>query len=282
MMIRRQDLCVLLLYYLGYSRTRNLLFRLQRKPVTGFVIFHDILPEAFINFKANINFLKRRTNVVSLEDFFSGNLSSEKINVVITFDDGYKSWISHALPVLKEHGLPATFFVTSGFVDLSKEEEAKFIQSKLALTISPKIMRGGLDFEDVRRIVKGGFTVGGHTVNHFNLGKLQDMEQVRYEIVEDKMRLEKMSGTKIEYFSYPFGAYYNPKLNLIEVLKVSGYKGAVTTVSGFNSVRSSPYLLHREITPVSMPGRVFRARVYGNYDAVSFMKKWGLRILRFR
>lgn len=279
-MIRSQDLCVLLLYYLGYSRIRNLVLRLQRQPVTRFVTFHDILPETFSNFKANIYFLKRSTNVVSLEDFFAGRLSSKKINVVITFDDGYKSWLTHAVPVLKELGLPATFFVTSGFVGISKDDEADFLRSKLFLTLGPGRITRGFNFEDVRRIVEEGFTIGGHTLNHCNLGKLRDSAQARYEIAEDKMRLEKVTGVKIKYFAYPSGVYYNPEINLAEVLKDLGYKGAVTTVPGFNSVRSSPYLLHRELTGASMPGRVFRARVYGNYDVVRFIKNRALKVLQ--
>jgi peptidoglycan/xylan/chitin deacetylase (PgdA/CDA1 family) len=279
-MILRQDLNVLIFYYLGYSRIRNIIFRLQRKPVTRFVTFHDVRLEDFSSFKANMHFLKRRTNVVSLGDFFSGNLSLIKMNVVITFDDGYKSWVSLALPVLKELGLPATFFVTSGFVGLSKEDETEFMRSKLFLAIDPKRMTSGLTLEDVRRIVKDGFTVGGHTLNHCNLGKLQDIAQVRYEIAEDKIRLEKVTGVKVEYFAYPSGAYYNPDINLIDLLKESGYKGAVTTVPGFNNAKSNPFLLCRELTGAMMPGRVFRARVYGNYDAVSLIKKRIIKTLQ--
>lgn len=275
MLIRRQDLSVLLFCCLGYSRIRNLVLRLQRKPVARFVTFHDVLPEALGCFEANLHFLKRSTNVVSLDDFFSGRLASEKINTVITFDDGYKSWVSDAVPVLKELGLPAMFFVSSGFVGLSKEDEAEFIRSKLLLKPTPhRRITGGLNFEDVRRIVEEGFTVGGHTLNHCNLAELRDSVQLRYEIAEDKMRLERLTGTKIEYFSYPFGAYQNPVINVTEVLRESGYRGAVTTISGFNSITSNPYLLHREITYASMHKWVFTARAHGNYDAVRFLKQW--------
>ena len=74
MLIRRQDLSVLLLYCLGYSRIRNLILRLQRKPVARFVMFHDLPPEALGRFEANLHFLKRSTNVVSRDDFLSGRL----------------------------------------------------------------------------------------------------------------------------------------------------------------------------------------------------------------
>ena len=283
MLIRRQDLCVLLFYYLGYSRSRNLILRLQRKPVARFVTFHDLPHEAIGCFKANLHFLKRCTNVVSLDDYFSGRLSSERINVVITFDDGFKSWISDAIPTLKELGLPATFFVSSGFVDLAKEDEAEFIRSKLLLkqTLYRKIS-GGLNSEDVRRIFEEGFTVGGHTLNHCNLSKLRDSVQLRYEIAQDKQRLERITGRKIKYFAYPSGAYQNPGINLTEVLRESGYSGALTTCPGLNSAMTNPYLLNRELTGASMPEQVFKARVYGNYDAVSFLKQQAQKILRRR
>ncbi len=219
--------------------------------------------------------LKRSTNVVSIDDFFSGRLSSEKINVVITFDDGFKRWITNVLPVLKKMALPATFFVSSGFIGLSKEDEADFLRTKLLLKHAPlRNMSSGLNFEDLKRIVEEGYTVGGHTLNHCNLTEVWDSDQVRYEITEDKLRLERITGRRIDYFAYPSGAYNNSKINLVEMLQESGYRGALTTVSGFNSAETNPYLLHRELTRASMPGPVFRSRVYGNYDAVQLLKKW--------
>lgn len=46
----------------------------------------------------------------TLSDFLnnSGNL--------LTFDDGYKSIITHGLPILEEHQIPAVIFVTTGFI----------------------------------------------------------------------------------------------------------------------------------------------------------------------
>jgi len=283
MLIRRQDIGVLVLYYLGYSRIRNLLYRFQRKPIARFVTFHDIPPETLGCFNANLYFLKRNTNVVSLDDFLDGRLSSKQINVVITFDDGFKCWVSCAIPVLKKLGLTATFFVSSGFVGLSKEDEAEFIRSKLLLEQTRHHRTtGGLNFEDLRMIVEEGFAIGGHTLNHCDMVKLKDHDQLRYEIVEDKMRLEMITGRKIDYFAYPSGAYDNPDIDLKEILKESGYRGAVTTVSGFNNDKSNPYMLHRELTRASMPMRVFKARVYGNYDAVRFLKKWVRMVLQWR
>lgn len=281
MLIRRQDIGVLLFYYCGYSKIRNYSFYLRRKPVTRFVAFHDIEPSVVSNFESNINFLKRHTNVISFDDYISGRLSTEKINVVITFDDGFKSWITCAVPILRKLELSATFFISAGFVGLSKDDETAFIHSNLKLEQSShQRTTGGLTRDDVKRIADQGFTVGGHTLNHCNLSMLRDNIKLKYEIAEDKLALEKLTGTKINYFAYPSGAYLNPEINIVEILQKVGYRGAVTTTSGYNDACTNPYLLHRELTSASMAGQVFRARVYGNYDAVVTLKQlwsWNVR-----
>ncbi len=271
-MLKGKGLGVLTFYYLGYSRIRNLFFRVKHKPVARFVGFHDILSDEVGCLKNNLNFLKRNTNVVTLDDFFAGRLSSERINTVITFDDGYKSWVTDVIPILLELKLPATFFVSSGFIELSKEEESEFIRSKLFLKMGPRRTTGGLSKDDLKRIAGEGFIVGGHTISHCNLAEYRNSAQVKCEIGEDKKALERFIERKIDYFAYPGGDYQNPVLNLTNILKELGYKGAVTTESGFNRVNSNPYLLHREMLDTSVPRPVFRARVYGNYDAVRFLK----------
>jgi peptidoglycan/xylan/chitin deacetylase (PgdA/CDA1 family) len=270
MSISRQDLCVLLFYYLGYSRIRNQVLRIQGKPISRFVTFHDLPDEADTSFRTNLRFLKEKTNVVSIADYFAGRLSTQKINVVITFDDGYKSWALKAVSVLKELEMPATFFVSSGFLDLSKNEEDQFIKSKLRRDSKTG---GGLSEEDVRIMAQEGFTIGGHTCNHANLTKIHDRAELMHEIYLDKRRLEKIIGAEIQYFSYPFGAYHNFHIELVELLKEAGYKGAVTVIPGFNTAASNPYLLCRELIWLQMPHCVFKARVLGAYDGVVFLKK---------
>lgn len=280
MLIRRQDISVLLFYYLGYSKIRNYSFYVSRKPVTRFVAFHDIEPNFVSNFESNINFLQRHTNVISFDDYMSGRLSTEKINVVITFDDGFKSWITCAVPVLRKLELSATFFISAGFVGLSKNDESAFIRSNLMFEEAPRRMTtGGLTRDDVRRISDQGFTIGGHTFSHCIISSFRDKTLLTYEIEEDKLALEKLSGTKIKYFSYPTGVYHNPEIDIVEILQKVGYRGAVTTTSGYNDACTNPYLLNRELTSASMSGQVFRARVYGNYDAVDSLKRLGMRLI---
>jgi peptidoglycan/xylan/chitin deacetylase (PgdA/CDA1 family) len=267
--MRRQDLSVLILYYLGCPGIRNLLVRLQGQSLTRFVTFHDIPNQAVDNFRAILRFLKHKTKVVSLDDYFVGKVSNDKINVVITFDDGYGSWITNVVPALQELQMPATFFISSGFLGLAKKDADAFIRDRLKADSKALV---GLTKENVRQLADAGFTIGGHTCNHVNLGQMEDVTNLTREVVVDKQKLESIIGREIHYFAYPFGACRNPKIDLIGVLKGAGYKGAVTTAVGFNTAQTNCHLLCRELTgaPISLP--VFKARVFGTYDAIRFLK----------
>ena len=270
MTFSKQELAVLLLYYLGYSKIRKVLLRFQDKPVARFVMFHDIPDEADQDFLAMLRFLKLHTNVISLADYFAGRLCSKKLNVVITFDDGYKSWISKAVPALRELNMPATFFVSSGFLNLSRENEEEF--ARIRLKVVRKIT-GGLREEDVRWLSQEGFTIGGHTCSHANLADVYGRAELLHEILTDKRKLESIIGKEIHFFAYPFGVCNHPIEDLKGVLEEAGYIGAVTTIPGLNGPDTRHHFLHRELTSALMPLCVFKARALGTYDGVNFLKR---------
>lgn len=64
------------------------------------------------DFLKQLIFLKKHCNLVSLDDFLNNKFNPKKINVAITFDDGYWNNFSIAKPILEELKIPATFFIT--------------------------------------------------------------------------------------------------------------------------------------------------------------------------
>jgi peptidoglycan/xylan/chitin deacetylase (PgdA/CDA1 family) len=64
-------------------------------------------------FEQHLQFYQRYFNIVSINDYFSGNFSDDKFNICITFDDGYANNHKYVLPLLKKYQLPAAFFVTA-------------------------------------------------------------------------------------------------------------------------------------------------------------------------
>ena len=267
---RRQDLLCLSLYYMGFSRIRNLVFRMRRIPVARILAFHDVSKDQVQGFREQMETIKSMTNVVSLDDILAGRMSEERINVAITFDDGYRDCIDIVTPILKELKVTATFFVSSGFVGLAEEEERNFLKANLR---SDKVTNGGIIAKGLRKLSSEGFSVGGHTCNHVDLAKLKEINEIRKEIQNDKRELEAIIGTKVEYFAYPFGYYRNEGFDLAQILRESGFRGALTLVPGLNNADTNRYLLHRDLVNASMPMSVFKARLLGNHDGVMFLRR---------
>lgn len=51
-------------------------------------------------------------HVVPLEAIFAGERHPKKLTVALTFDDGHRNNLTHALPVLEQARVPASFFIT--------------------------------------------------------------------------------------------------------------------------------------------------------------------------
>lgn len=97
-------------------------------PRLSIVIFHRVMPQAdplfpeemhAQRFDRLLGLLKRAFCVLTLgqavELQAAGRLPRRAL--AITFDDGYADNAEVALPLLQRHGLPATFFVATGFLD---------------------------------------------------------------------------------------------------------------------------------------------------------------------
>jgi len=84
-------------------------------------------PEAF---EAQLRFLSTRFHILSLEDVLdiaadkglSASIlpDSGKPIALVTFDDGYRDNYETALPILCKLGVPATFFIPTGFLDTAR------------------------------------------------------------------------------------------------------------------------------------------------------------------
>lgn len=72
------------------------------------------------DFEAHLCFLRRRCRVVPLGEIVAALVKGWPLPlraVALTFDGGYEDNCSVAFPLLKQHDLPATFFVAAGWVE---------------------------------------------------------------------------------------------------------------------------------------------------------------------
>ena len=70
-------------------------------------------------FEKQMKFIRENMNPVTLRDINNKENLGE-LPVAITFDDTFQNVESVALPILKKYNIPATFFITSGFIDTDR------------------------------------------------------------------------------------------------------------------------------------------------------------------
>jgi len=68
-------------------------------------------------FTEQIRFCKRHLDVITPDDISRVLAQGRGRYVLITFDDGYRDNYEIAFPILKAEGVPATFFIATGFMD---------------------------------------------------------------------------------------------------------------------------------------------------------------------
>jgi peptidoglycan/xylan/chitin deacetylase (PgdA/CDA1 family) len=78
---------------------------------------HDVWSATAENFEAQLTLLQKHSDVIHPRDLASVQRRRAGRFSLVTFDDGYRDNYERAFPILKRKGLPATFFISTGFID---------------------------------------------------------------------------------------------------------------------------------------------------------------------
>ena len=153
----------------------------------------------------------------------------------ITFDDGYADNAEVAAPILRRLALPATFFITSGFVD--------------SPTVAPwdAKLEVGVDWmtwKQVRALRDQGFEIGNHTDTHIDMG-ISEPSVVRAELAKSKAKLFEELGVDTRLFAYPFGGRQNISVDSRQLVREAGFSCCLSCYGGVNSPRPDPFMLKR-------------------------------------
>src|SRR5947209_6754095 len=103
-----------------------------------------------------------------------------------------------------------------------------------------------LGWAEVQAMKESGWvSFGAHTMHHPILAYLTDPVEVGYEVNACRSALEQRLGHPVRAFAYPVGGLEHIGENSICAVREAGFEWALTTVYGFNTRQSDPYLLHR-------------------------------------
>lgn len=150
---------------------------------------------------------------------------------VLSFDDGYRDNLEHALPVLLNFGFTATCYVVVQEIGRHNAWDDGVIGVRKRL----------MDAGEIRAWLAGGMEIGSHSLSHPRLSKLTSMQK-RLEIVDSKQALEDHFGVRIEHFCYPYGDFDD---ECASIVRSAGYRSAVTTQRGRESASGDLFRLRR-------------------------------------
>lgn len=196
-------------------------------------------PTKVSDFKNQMQYLSSAYNPISLQEMaqhIQDGTSLPSKAVTVTFDDGYRDNYENAYPILKEYNIPATVFLTTGFIGTGEIPvwEKGYYRSDKELMLS---------WKQVREMSDSGISFGSHTLTHPFLTRIS-RRQVEKEINLSKDIIEQQIGKSVNAFAYPSGDFNS---NIKGIVKEAGYSAAVSTVAGYNSTNDDVHELKRNI-----------------------------------
>lgn len=140
--------------------------------------------------------------------------------VVVSFDNGYSSQYTQALPVLQRLGWVG--------------------DENIQLTGLPP-SQGGLSQRQVRGLLAAGWELDTQGISHAALITL-DAEQLRYQVAVARETLQRRYHVPVNWFCYPSGQY---DATVEAAVREAGFIGSTTVVPGWAHPSDDPYRLHR-------------------------------------
>ncbi len=233
------------------SRDRTLAIlgfhKIGEPPPDGWETWFYIPEETFVE---QLSYLREDGwQVIDLATFLEGLAAPNSLPgrvALLTFDDGYRSMRTVALPWLLRFGYPAVLFVPTDFIGARNTFDAAEPEEALC------------GWDDLVELDRQGISVQSHGASHQAFSDLAPAEQ-EGELRRSKAALEAGLGKRVEVFSYPYGddgvssypygddvASSQVLRRVQETLKRAGYRAACLYGGGpIGLPATDPYRLTR-------------------------------------
>ncbi|HPJ77874.1 MAG TPA: polysaccharide deacetylase family protein [Prolixibacteraceae bacterium] len=234
----------------------------------------------------------------TLEEIATGRRAPTRPSFHLSFDDGLKEAATIIAPLLKERGIPATFFLNTGFIgqrdlffrfrvsvlisrldatgETARKKAATLLAGKgilaptlreqlLAVDYPRREMTGevapllGVDFdaylrnhpiyleeEDIGHLLRQGFTLGGHGLDHPLFREVPPEEQLR-QAMESTLWLRERFGVKQLLFSFPFS---DEEVGAAFFRRVHPPEGEISLTFGISGLKKEAFPRHLHRIPM--------------------------------
>jgi peptidoglycan/xylan/chitin deacetylase (PgdA/CDA1 family) len=226
-------------------------------------------------FGRQLDALEEVGEIVPLQALLHDGRRSARPRFAVTFDDDFPTHVDHALPILRDRGVPATFFLSGRslfglgsywfemleqLIDTRGISEVSHLlgtrgEGVLSLMTAcendPSLQRAvedesrdgslNLDRSGIEALAAAGMAVGFHTLRHEILTRLDD-DALDTALSQGRDELKTVIGHQVLHFAYPHGKADRRTANRI---RDAGYEAAWTGSPRPMHPRDDPYLLGR-------------------------------------
>jgi peptidoglycan/xylan/chitin deacetylase (PgdA/CDA1 family) len=236
----------------------------------------QIVPSVPANvFGRQLDALGEVGEIVPLRALLQEARRSSRPRFAVTFDDDFVTHVDHALPILRDRGVPATFFLSGrSLVGLGSywfeileqlidtrgmDEVTRLIGTRgegaqalvTACESDPALQRSieeeshdpshNLDRSGIESLAAADMAIGFHTLRHEILTRLDD-GPLEAALAQGRKEMESVVGHPLLHFAYPHGKADRRTANRI---RDAGYEAAWTGSPRPMHPRDDPYLLGR-------------------------------------
>lgn len=144
---------------------------------------------------------------VAVRMSLESRVKSQEKFVAVTLDDGYADNYEIAYPIFKKYNIPFCIYLCEDMIiGRRREDEIESYQF--------------LSFDQILKLNEEPLcTLGGHTKVHAHLNQL-GREKQQEEVQSCKDWLENLIGTTVEDYAYPYGAYNQDTLTVMQSIDV--------------------------------------------------------------
>jgi len=205
-------------------------------------------------FEAQLNHLRQHYQVISLAEFVKArqnNVPLPDYSVVLTFDDGYRNFLTSALPRLAARNMHVSMFlITDRIRPENQSQPGEWRESD---------DESFLSWEEVKTLQQHGVEIGSHTCSHRKLSEIVPVEAERELSLSHQTIAAHLSQATMPV-AFPYGSYSDPVIAMTRKLP---YTCALTTDAGTNGHATDLFLLRRNLIGDDDDEALFAARVSG-------------------
>jgi hypothetical protein len=211
---------------------RGLVSRPSNRPSLRILYCHYVFDDQCRDFEAIVRYVQSIGEFIGIEEvleILEGGRSIDHNVFHLSFDDGFKNVITNALPILREHGVPATFFVPTAIISAPEEEVERYcrVTTNYSSTIETAT------WDDLEKACAAGLEIGSHTRTHARFSEISTSKAaIEDEVFGSKEDLERRLGRGCKYISWPYGRIADVDARSLKAVEEAGYRACFGAFRG--------------------------------------------------